>query len=182
MTAWPLTPVALGGGDGLLDQRRDVEALGGRAPDEDRVAAEAPVGVGDARDLGHVVGPRRHGRAAGGVVEERQGVGAVADHGDAERLEQLDRGGTSRSDLTPDEATRAGMRAAAARSAETSGGVGKPRWTPPRPPVPMNRIPTAAAAVERAADRGRADRALHGADGEVARPELAGGGSEPLEL
>ena len=39
------------------------------------------------------------------------------------------------------------MRAAAARSAETSGGVGKPRWTPPRPPVPMKRIPTAAAAV-----------------------------------
>ena len=29
------------------------------------------------------------------------------------------------------------------RSAETSGGSGKPRWTPPRPPVPMKPIPTA---------------------------------------
>ena len=47
----------------------------------------------------------------------------------------------------PDEAITAGIRAAAARSAETSGGEGNPRCTPPSPPVPMKRIPTAAAAV-----------------------------------
>ena len=46
--------LAVGGGNGLLDQRRDVEALVGRAADEERVAAEAPVGVGDPRDLGLV--------------------------------------------------------------------------------------------------------------------------------
>ena len=49
--------------------------------------------------------------------------------------------------MTPEEVTSAGMRASAARSAETSGGVGKPRCTPPSPPVPMKRMPTAAAAV-----------------------------------
>ena len=55
--------------------------------------------------------------------------------------------GTSSRDLTPEDAITTGIRAQAPRSAETSGGVGKPRWTPPRPPVPMNRIPSAAAAA-----------------------------------
>ncbi len=41
-------------GDGVLDQRRDVEALVRCAADQDRVTAEAPVGVGDAREVGDV--------------------------------------------------------------------------------------------------------------------------------
>ncbi len=89
---------------------------------------------------------------------------------------------TSSSDLTPDDTITAGVRAAAARSADTSGGAGNPRWTPPSPPVPMKRMPTAARGHERAADRRRADRPLRGAHPEVARADLARGGSEALEL
>ena len=51
--------------------------------------------------------------------------------------------GTSSSDLTPDETTSARVCASACRSAETSGGVGQPRWTPPRPPVAMKWMPAA---------------------------------------
>src|SRR4051794_3602107 len=53
--------------------------------------------------------------------------------------------GTSSSDFTPDETTSAGVRASCARSALTSGGSGKPRCTPPSPPVAIQRIPTACA-------------------------------------
>src|SRR4051794_35158801 len=53
--------------------------------------------------------------------------------------------GTSRSDFTPADTTSAGVRASCARSAETSGGFGKPRWTPPSPPVAMKRSPAARA-------------------------------------
>src|SRR5581483_11071784 len=49
--------------------------------------------------------------------------------------------GTSSSDLTPAETTSAGVRASCARSALTSGGCGKPRWTPPRPPVASQAMP-----------------------------------------
>ena len=141
-------PCAVAGGDGLLDQRRDVEALGGRPADEERVAAEPPVGIGDPGDLGRRRrrGPRPAGR------RRRRRTAAACPCGSRSRARRASRAprpsqATSRSDLTPDEAIRAGIRAAAARSAETSGGCGKPRWTPPRPPVPMKRIPTAAAAA-----------------------------------
>src|SRR3954454_19777177 len=40
-------PIARCRGDRLLDQRRNVEALGRGASDEERVAAELPMGLGD---------------------------------------------------------------------------------------------------------------------------------------
>ena len=74
------------------------------------------------------------------------------------------------------------MRASARRSADTSGGSGKPRCTPPIPPVPGSGCPTAARDRERAADGRRPDRPCDGAGGEVARAELARLGREALEL
>ena len=122
------------------------------------------------------------GRAAGGVVEERQRVAAVADHRDAERLEQLH----GRRHVEDRLDARRGDEGRDARDGgevgRDVGGVGKPRCTPPRPPVPMNRIPDGGRGGERAADRRRADRALDRADGQVARAELARLGREPLEL
>jgi hypothetical protein len=53
--------------------------------------------------------------------------------------------GTSRRDFTPDETTSARVRASAGMSADTSGGDGNPRWTPPMPPVPRNEMPTQSA-------------------------------------
>ena len=91
---------------------------------------------------------RRDWRPAVGGVEQRERVDAVPEHRDAERLEQLHRCGDVEQRLDARRGDhRFGARAQAPRSAETSGGVGKPRWTPPRPPVPMNRISTAAAAA-----------------------------------
>ena len=55
--------------------------------------------------------------------------------------------GTSRSDFAPEHATSTGDWTSASRSAETSGGEGKPRWTPPIPPVPRKWIPTMRATV-----------------------------------
>ena len=48
----------------------------------------------------------------------------------------------SRIDFAPEHVTRTGDETSATRSADTSGGVGYPRCTPPMPPVPMNRMPT----------------------------------------
>ena len=53
--------------------------------------------------------------------------------------------GTSSSDFTPAETTSTGVFASCARSAETSGGSGNPRCTPPSPPVAMNEMPAARA-------------------------------------
>ncbi len=47
---------------------------------------------------------------------------------------------TSSSDLTPEETTSTCASESARRSADTSGGVGQPRCTPPSPPVAMNLI------------------------------------------
>ena len=54
-----------------------------------------------------------------------------------------------------------------------SGGLGNSRWTPPRPPVAMTSMPSGPHGRERAADRRRAERALHAAGGEVAGADLA---------
>ena len=90
--------------------------------------------------------------------------------------------GTSRSDLTPDEAISAGTRAHTPRSADTSGVVGKPRWTPPSPPVPMKRMPTAAAAAS-VPPTVVAPTAPCTAQGARSRgPSLRAAGGEALEL
>ena len=72
--------------------------------------------------------------------------------------------------------------ASACRSAETSGGVGQPRWTPPRPPVASTRMPaapqTASVPPTVVAPIARWTTAV----GDVARAELARGGVEPAEL
>ena len=83
--------------------------------------------------------------------------------------------GTSSSDLTPDETTSACVVASACRSADTSGGVGQPRWTPPSPPVAMKRIPAARQTASVPPTVVAPTRALHDSGGEVARPELARG-------
>ena len=87
---------------------------------------------------------RGDGRAAARRVEERQLVGAVAEHRHAERLEQLARRRHVEQRL--DARARRPAPACAAsspRSAETSGCSVQPRWTPPRPPVAITRIPAA---------------------------------------
>ena len=63
---------------------------------------------------------RGHGRAAVRVVEARQGVHAVAERRDAERLQRSAVTSTSRIDFAPDETTTTCVRASSARSAETS--------------------------------------------------------------
>ena len=63
-----------------------------------------------------------------------------------------------------------------------SGGSGKPRCTPPSPPVPMNPMPDRAACRERAADSRRADDALNERRRKVARADLARGGREACQL
>ena len=67
-------------------------------------------------------------------------------------------------------------------SADTSGGFGYPRWTPPIPPVPRKRMPTLRATDEEPADGGRADVARDGARSEVTGTDLARVGREPREL
>ena len=105
--------------------------------------------VGDPCDLGDVVGAGRDGWPAGGVVEERAAC-RCGSRSPGRRASRAARSwpGTSRSDLTPDEAIEqpgcAPQRRDRPRRRAASG---KPRCTPPRPPVPMKRIPTAAAAV-----------------------------------
>ncbi len=90
--------------------------------------------------------------------------------------------GTSRSDLTPDEATRTGVPASASRSAETSGGSGQPRWTPAEAPGRHEADPGGPAGDEGAADGGRRERPLDGCGGEVSRARLAGGRIEAGKL
>ncbi len=139
--------------------------------------------VRDARGLGRR--PRRGRRPAGRRPRRRRAAACRRDSRAPGRPSVSSSSTvepTSRSDLTPDETISAGMRAQAPRSAETSGGVGKPRWTPPRPPVPMKRMPTACGGGERAADRRRTDRSLDRADREVAWAELARLRREAVEL
>ena len=59
------------------------------------------MGVGDARDLVGGLDARRDRRPALGGVEQRQRVGAIAEHRHAERLEQLRRGGHVEERLHP---------------------------------------------------------------------------------
>ena len=66
--------LARGSSHRLLDQRGDIEALVGRPADEDRVAAEAPVCLGDPCDLFGALDPRRDCWPAGGVVEKSGSV------------------------------------------------------------------------------------------------------------
>ena len=144
VTAWPCTLFGRGLGERPLDQRLDVvEALVGRTrrasspppPSSQCAAASRAASSADSirADTG---GPPRGG------VEERQRVGPPAEHRNPERLEELGRRRhvEQRLDAGRDD-ERPASRASARRSAETSGGFGQPRCTPPRPPVAMNLIP-----------------------------------------
>ena len=125
--------------------------------------------------------PRRDRRAAGRGVEERHRVGAPAEHGHAEGLEHLGRGGHVQERL---DARRDDERLRAGQLAEVGGDVGR------RGEAAMDAAEPAGAHEadsgdahrgERAADRGRAERALGDAGAEVARadlPRLAPGSSK----
>ena len=81
VTAWPWTPAGVGRGERLLDQRLDVvEALVRRAAEQQAAAAELPVRRRDPRRLVRRLDARRHRRPAARGVEERQRVGAQAEH------------------------------------------------------------------------------------------------------
>ena len=147
VTAWPTIPAA--SASATISSIRSVTSRlssGGRPTSSARRRAPSARSATRAASAG-VVDARGDGWAAVGRVEERQRVDAVAEHGDAERLEQLGRRRHVEERLHPGGRDDGGDARAGPRSAETSGGVGKPRCTPPRPPVPMKRIPTAAAAV-----------------------------------
>ena len=175
-----MTPCSLGGRERLLDQRLDVvEALvGGRAS----TSAERPPSAQCARATRAAssadLDPRRDRRPAARGVEERQLVGAEAEHRHAERLEQLRGRGTSSSDLTPerdDERLRPRELAEVRRDVQA---LGQPRCTPPIPPVAMKPIPAArqAASVPPTVVAPTAPWATQAR--EVARPDLARLGGE----
>ncbi len=87
---------------------------------------------------------RGHRRPALGRVEERQRVGSVAEHGHAERLEQLRRSPARRAATSRRTRRRAPACVRAARDRpRRRADPAKPRWTPPRPPVAMNEMPAA---------------------------------------
>ena len=134
-------------GHRLVDQRLDVDALRWGVPEDDTGAAELPVRPRDARRLRRVVHPCGDRRATVRGVEQRQRVDGQTEGRDAEGLENSTVAGTSSRLFTPEKTITASVRAIALRSAETSGGSGYPRWTPPRPPVPMARMPAARAAA-----------------------------------
>ena len=166
----------------LLGQRGDVEALVGRAADEDPVAAEAPVGVRHGGGLLGVLDPRGDWRTALGGIEERQGVDAVPEHRNAKRLEHLGRGRDVEERL---DARRGDQRGHARAHAEVGGHVRRDRKAAVDSAEPTRAHEADAdggGCGERPTDGGRADGALHRAGREVARPELAGGWCEALEL
>ena len=107
------------------------------------MASEPPVELGDLGDLLHGEDAGRDRRPALARVEERHRVGAPAEHGHADRLEQLGGRLHVEEGLGPEATTSASVRASSPRSAEMSGRSAQPRWTPPSPPVPRKPMPTA---------------------------------------
>ena len=158
----------------LLDQRLDVvEALVGRPAEQQPSAAELPVRVGDLRRLVRRLDARRHTRAAVRGVEERQRVGAPSEHRHAERLEQLRRRRHVEQRLharRDDERRRRGEHAEVGRDVRRR----RPAAVHAAEPARRHEADAGRAAHgERAADRRRADRALHEGGGRVARADLA---------
>ena len=128
--ACPLTPRAVAFGATSSISSATSRLSSGARPAEDRVPTETPVGIGDLRELVRALHASRDRRASGGRVEERQGVDTVSDHRHAEGLEQLHRRRHVEQRLDPGGRDHRRVRAHAARSAETSGGVGRPECTP----------------------------------------------------
>ncbi len=117
-----------------------------------------------------------------GGVEERQRVGAEAEHGHAERLEQLGCRGHVEQRL---HAGGDDERLSARELREVGRDVGrrgKAAMDAAEPAGAHEADSGRAADCERAADRRRAGRALHGAGGEVARADLARVRAEAPEL
>ena len=122
----------------------------------------------------------RDRRAAGRGVEAGQRVGAIAEHGDAERLEQLRSGGhveqrlrarAHDEGLGPAELAEIGGDVEPLAAVDTADAPGGQEADPGR-----------AADGQRASDRRRADRRLGHAGGQVPRAHLARVDREALEL
>ncbi len=121
-------------------------------------------------------------RPAVGCVEERKGVDPVAEHRHAERLEQLGGRADVEERLDSRRDDHAGDPGA---GTEVGRDVGRGREAAMNAAEPACSQEADADGVgdrQRAAHRRRADRALHGARSEVARPQLARVRGEPLEL
>ena len=154
-----------------------------RVREHEAAPTELPVGGGDPRR-----GSRRRPRAAERAVRRSPSRRAAAcPSGSRARGCRASRGTPSSPERRAATSRRSTRRAPArsrarrgrrTRPAET----GKPRWTPPIPPVPRKRMPTRRATTSSAADRRRADVARDRARCEVARADLASGGREACEL
>ena len=182
VTAWPVAPAAVAAATASsISGVTSRLSVGGR-PTSSALPPRRQCASAIARQLVHVVDAGGDGRAAGSVVEEGEGVGTEADHRDAERFEQLHRGGHVEKRLDPGRGDHG----------RDPGGGGEIRGHVRR----CGKAPVHAAEAsraheadpdrggrgERASDRRRADGALHGADREIARAELPGVRREPLEL
>ena len=173
VTAWPRTPCRSRLREALLDQRLDVEALVGRAGEEEAAAAELPVRERDLRRLRRGLDPGRDRRAAAarGRRAAARPCGSRARGRRTSRAAPRSRGRRGSTSRPRRRRAPACSRARRCRprcrsSAPSRGGRRRSRRSPWSRSRPRGRR-------QRAADRGRAERALRRAGGEVARPGLA---------
>ena len=144
--------------------------------------AEPPVGARDPRGLLGALDSGGNGRPAVRLVEQRQVVGAVAEHRHPERFEQLGRGGHVEDRL---HARGDDQRLGSDQLAEVGGDVRRSREAAvdaAEAARAHEADPDDPAGGERAADRRRADDALRDRRREVARADLARVGGEAAEL
>ena len=146
------------------------------------MAAEPPVSARDPRRLFGALDAGGDRRPAVRLVEQRQVVGAVAEHRHAERLEQLGRRGHVQDRL---HARGDDQRLGSDQLAEVGGDVrrsGEAAVDAAEAARAHEPDPDDPAGGERAADRRRADDALGNRRREVARADLARVGGEAAEL
>ena len=168
-------------GHGLLDQASASRLSGGGFPRR-RPAPPSSQCAAATAAASCILDALRDRRAALGRVEERQRASPEAEHRDASVSSSSLVAGTSSSDLTPEEATSAGVLASVGTSAETSGEDAEAAVDAADATRAQEADPDEARDRQHAADRRRADGTLDGARGEIAWAGLAGVGGEAGEL
>ena len=183
MTACPCTPSSAAAASARsISGSTSSRLSSGRPGEHEPAAGERPVRLGDPRRLGGRLDARRDRRAAARGVEERQLVRSPAEHGDAERLEELGRRRHVEQRLDPrgdDQRLRARDRVQVGRDVR---GVGPAAMDAAEPAGRHEADPGRPADGERPSDGRCADDSLDGGRREIAWAELARRGVEPLEL